>query len=325
MNTSRVVFRNSVAGLACGAMVLAGGGVARAADRVKMKVWGNPSSFVEVLTHAKEWAGKKGFVEVLVPERHAGDFEAATVDYINAMAEGGAIVKPEGLVFVFVNGYAPPERAAAEGLKFIFSSTPNMQPMVEQMTQVWNAAGLKTDEMVTGPVNIGEAKSVGYFGAVAYPYMTSGAYPPLEKEPFVAVAYADNEGIAGQLAMKGAPYTVSADGERVEVLGQEFDPDATLAYVGLKGRLQEVGDSAEAREKARLEKLREFFSKDVAECIATARGSSNSMRECFNKHANRKEGAGWFPRTRESVEATKYDYGLNVKPPLERLVENQSR
>ena len=325
MSTSWSGFRNSVAGLACGAMVLVSGGAACAADGVKMKVSKDPSSFVDVLIHAKEWAGTMGFVEVVVPERHAGDFETITVDYMKAVAEGGAVVKPEGLVLGFIDGFAPPERAAAQGFKFFLSSTATTQPMVDQITQVWNAAGLNTGEMVTGPMNIGEAHNIKYFDGVLYPYMTGGAFAALKKEPFVAVAYADNDGIAGQLAMKGAPYTVSADGGKVDVLGQEFDPDATLAYFGLKGQLQEVGDSAEARTNARLEKLREFFSDDVAECIATARGSSDSMRECFNKHANREEGASWFPRTRESVEATKYHYGLNVKPPLERLVENQSR
>ena len=322
MDANQVVLYNSVAGFACAAMVLAGCGAALAGEAVTMEVTGKTSSFVEVLSHAHEWAGKEGLVEVLVPERYAGEFEATAAKYIKAMDEGGVIVKPEGLFFALVNGYAPPERAAeAEALKFVFNEFGNTQAMSHQITKVWSKAGVNADEMAINAMNSGTLAKVGYFDATLYPAMTGGKYTALYKEPFVAVAYGNKEGIAGELEMKGAPYTVSADGGKVKVLGQDFDAAEWLKQIDFEVEVHRIGDVPNEQQ----EKLQELFTAEVAKCIAEARKSSASMRRCYNLHAQRDEGTSWFPRTRESVEATKYDYGLYVKPPLERAVEQKRR
>ena len=208
-----------------------------------------------------------------------------------------------------------------EALKFVFNELGDTPPTIHQITKVWHEADVNAGEMAITAMKSGALADIGYFDATLYPAMTGGKYTALYKEPFVAVAYGDKEGIAGELAVKGAPYTVSADGGKVKVLGQDFDAAELLKQIDLMVEVHEVGDVPNEQ----LEKLQELFTAEVAKCIAEARKSSASMRKCYNLHAQRDEGASWFPRTRESVEATKYDYGLYVKPPLERAVEQKRR
>ena len=322
MDMNQVVLRNCVAGFAFGAMALAGCGPALANDVVMMEFKGKTSSFVEVLSHAQEWAGKEGFMEVLVPEQHAGEFEATTANYIKVKDAGGTIVKPEGLFFAIARGYVPQERAAeAEALKFVVNTFGNTQPTFHEIEKLWARMGMSVAEMPTTTMNTGAFKNVKYFDATLYPAMTGWEYTALYNEPFVAVAYGDEDGITGELAMMAAPFTVSADGGKVAVLGQDFDAAELLKHIGSMVDVHRIGDLPDEH----LGKLQELFGAKVAQCIAEARKSSASMRKCYNLHAHRDEGASWFPRTRESVEATKYDYGLYVKPPLERAVEQKRR
>ena len=313
MDANQVVLRNCVAGFAFGATVLASCGPALANDAMTMEPKGQTSSFVDVLSHAQDWAGKEGFMEVLVPEQHADEFQATTANYIKAKDADGTIFKPEGLFFAFVNGYAPLERTAeAEALKFVVNKFANTQPMIDEMTKVWSGTGGDVGEVTM---------TIEYFDATLYPAITGGKYTALYKEPFIAVAYGDQEGISGELEMMGAPYTVSADGGKVKVLGQDFDAAELLKQIDLVVEVHQVGDVLDEQ----VEKLQKLFGTEVAQCITEARKSSASMRKCYNLHAQRDEGASWFPRTRESVETTKYDYGLYVKPPLERAVEQKRR
>lgn len=322
MNANQVVLRTCVGGFAFGAMVLASCGPALANEAVTTELRGKTSSFVEVLYHAQEWAGKEGFMEVLVPEQHTGEFKATTTNYIKAKDAGGTIVKPEGLFFAIASGYVPADRTAdADALKFIVSNPSDTQAMLHEMTKVWSEAIGTTDEMTAMSMKTGGVANVGYFDATLYAAIPTQKYTTLYKEPFVAVAYANTEGITDEFAMMGAPYTVSADGGKVEVLGQDFDAAELLKHIDAVVEVHRVGDVPDEQ----LEKLQELFGAKVAQCIAEARKSSASMRKCYNLHAQREEGASWFPRTRESVEATKYDYGLYVKPPLERAVEQKRR
>ena len=73
------------------------------------------------------------------------------------------------------------------------------------------------------------------------------------------------------------------------------------------------------------EEFKMYFSPEVTQCLLEYRKSSTPIVRCYNLRASRDKNTSWLPRTKDSVKANRYDYGLYVSPPLERMTRDHLR
>ena len=285
--------------LAC-VVLLAGGGASLAGDDAIV----NPDvvqvySFVELLQSLNSVSGTEVQVEVLIPFDGEGKsaFEAFSQRIFDSTAPANAevdVIAPSN--WGLVKAYVPPKRQGIEGLKFKAQGT---EMVMKAMAEAGGMTTMKS-------------------GWIFFPELQGPVYSSLKAEPFVAIGWPGlNDFEQVSYALAKAPFSVSKDGATVSVYGTPIAVEEMVTNLGVDDGFELVGGEIGGIDQ---EKLRKFFPDEVVRCIEEQRKSSGSMRICYNLHTQRDKAAGWLPRTEQSVKSDRYDYGLYVRPPLERIV-----